>query len=385
MTLWNLILEPLEERYTKQWAEWSKRDFARYFDDIRTIEVEPLTDKVEVGKVLDANGTIYWKAEQMTELAFEFSREAVKDGDIFFLHDLQFPGWEAIKYMAELNNVRIRVFGFLHASSWTEGDFAQPMEPWLAPYELAWINAADGIFVGSHYHKKKIVEARRLPEILADKIYVTGNPVDIQVYRSGCTSIPKPHEKQNLVLWPHRFHLEKNPQFAVDCVEWWFETAKHDKHPVKFIFRAPDKTALQHSSIQLLMIRLRQLQEDIAISFYEPQNKQEYYDLMSQCKIMWSTSLEESFGYCTAEGVALDCHPILPNCAAHPELVRRERYLYKPNDLQDCCNKIAAAIEQPSPPTIYIEEYEESFDRMAQIMTDKTGYITYKEGIQIGR
>jgi hypothetical protein len=42
--------------------------------------------------------------------------------------------------------------------------------------------------------------------------------------------------------------------------------------------------------------------------------------------------------------------------------------MYAPGDIEECAEKLIAALEKPSPPTIYIEPYEESFDRMAQIM-----------------
>jgi len=92
MTLWNLILEPLEVRYTEQWHRWSEKEFAKHFDNVITICGKKLTDSIEVGKVLDVNGTIHWKMGQAEEIAKLFRDGAIEDGDIFFAHDIQlFP------------------------------------------------------------------------------------------------------------------------------------------------------------------------------------------------------------------------------------------------------------------------------------------------------
>lgn len=376
MKLFNLILEPLEERYTEQWYRWSNKEFEKHFDEVIVPLGETLTGEITVGKVLDANGTIYWKGFQMAAIARLFHKGEVKDGDVFFLHDLQYPGWEAIKYMAELNGVRVKVFGFLHASSWTTGDFAEPMAPWLAPYELAWINAADGVFVGSMYHKNKIVAARNLPDELAEKIHVVGNPIDVEEYIRRANYKFSPEKGEPLtVIWPHRFHKEKNPKFAVEVLEWMIKS-NMDRYPracnINWVFSTP-KDIHSPDNI-LLMDRINDLDDVVScefgsVRFKKWETKDEYYQELARSTVVWSTSLEESFGYCNVEGIALGCHPVLPNCASHSEIVRwRDRYLYKPNDIEDCARVLMEAIEKPSPPKSYIEIYEESFERMANVM-----------------
>jgi glycosyltransferase involved in cell wall biosynthesis len=367
MKLINMPLEPLENRYGEQWSRWSQEVFGNYFGEVVTVDGNSLTDSIEVGKILDANGTVYWKMHQMAKISKMFHDGEVLDGDVFFFHDLQFLGWENIKYMAELNGVDVKVFGFLHASSWTEGDFSQPMAPWLAPYEVAWINAADGVFVGSQYHKERIVLTRQLPTEVASKIYVCGNPIDITEYRSQASENVKDRSR---IVWPHRFHHEKNPHFMVDVISWmaihtdakaWF----HVRSPIAYKDHQDGIHKVSPADLQLLVDRLDALNghPNIMVSWLRPVSKPDYYHALSEATVVWSTSLEESFGYCNVEGIALGCHPVLPRCAAHREVVRdKDRYMY------ECAEKLIAALEKPSPPTIYIEPYEESFDRMAQIM-----------------
>jgi hypothetical protein len=63
---------------------------------------------------------------------------------------------------------------------------------------------------------------------------------------------------------------------------------------------------------------------------------------------------------------------VVPDYGAYQEMVRSDisqrRYVYEPEDVEDCCNALIRALKQPSPPMLYLEPHEVAFDLMAKKM-----------------
>jgi glycosyltransferase involved in cell wall biosynthesis len=179
----------------------------------------------------------------------------------------------------------------------------------------------------------------------------------------------QPDNDKLRIIWPHRFHHEKGPQFAVDVIQWIGDNYR----PLncEFVFLNHPGNG-EDPQLEVLVRRIGRLQyEGAPIEWINIESKDHYYYELSQATVVWSTSTEESFGYCLAEGTLLGCHPVAPACASHVEMYRHERYLYWPGDIKDCAKKLLAALDAPSPPYIYLEDYEHSFEHMLDIMEEE--------------
>src|ERR1035438_4555112 len=221
--LWILPLEILAERYTEQWHRWFEHGCKKRGIDYSFVEGIPLTSTIENGWVLDTHGTNYWKMTQIAAVCKLFREGRVHSGDSFFTMDMWHPGLEVIPYMAQMDELDVKVYGFLHAGSYTEGDFAEPMAPWAVQFERGWASICHKIFVGSEYHRWVFWHARveALPgPILSvpDRIVATGNPYcSAEVLTTAGPLVPA-CERAKLVVFPNRWDTEKDPMRFIDIL-----------------------------------------------------------------------------------------------------------------------------------------------------------------------
>jgi glycosyltransferase involved in cell wall biosynthesis len=226
--LYILPLEPLPERYTIQWRRWfaqalSNRNIANAF-----IDGASLTSSVESGSVLDAEGTNFYKFSQLQLVCRLFKDGVIKDGDKFFTFDMWHPGLEAIPYMAQLEHKWIEIYGFLHAGSYINGDFAQPMAPWAQHFEAGWFHMCKKVFVGTEYHKREFTTKRlgpmlynglgMVPPPCARSVVVTGNPFNVAEVRNSVTDWVEPKDRKNVIVFPHRWDSEKRPALFMNIM-----------------------------------------------------------------------------------------------------------------------------------------------------------------------
>jgi len=391
---WIFDLEPLEERYTSQMREWVKREFDNHkldyrfvtpkvrshtgkiidwTDDkdnnpipLRELVSDVLTTTVENGSVLDAVGTNYYKAKQMAYfMELLHTPDMVKKGDKLLIFDFQYPGLEAIRYTSDLLGLDLEIYAVCHASSYVQGDFTEPMAPWLQFFEHGWWAICDKIFVGSEYHKQAIME-RRNAEHLEDKIVVTGNAYWNEGIRDTCDNMTPPKERMYDIVFSNRWDTEKNIRDFIDLLMLIDAKATRDIQVV--ITTSRQRLSDGSAEIDLdKMWYLRKRMDHVKITTFEGVKKQGYYNVLDNSKVFVSTSIEEMFGYCVAEAVTLACHPVVYNIASHPELLENdERYLA--NNIEDMRDKVLEAIDNPDPSPRYMMKYDTSIAHMIQVM-----------------
>jgi len=325
--LYYVPIEPLAERYTQQWYDNFPVEFNKGGFDVEVIDGTPLSNYVGVGTFLDINSTIAYKNSQFIKIANLFHTSQVKDGSVFFFGDMEFWGLESLRLMADMNNVKIKIFAFLHAASYTIQDAFAIAEPYQKYTEIGWAVACDGIFVGSEYHKQAFF-SRRIKNIavenllqLKEKIHVTGNPLfdgDFPEFAA---------EKKNQIIISNRFDWEKRPNISLD-----FAYVLKKRHPDWSIIVTTSRPEFK-SNKQWLVNYARGLESDGIITILDGLTKYEYYKYLAESKIMLSNSIEENFGYCIAEALVYNTYPLLKNSLSHPELVENDsRLLFDDED-----------------------------------------------------
>lgn len=335
-TAYYVPIEPLTERYTESWYRnfpRSLRVMARPNTKVVTIDGEPLiADEVKVGTFLDINSTVHYKCTQLAAIASLFQEGKVQSGDCFFFGDVEFWGIESVRLMAQMNNVSVRLTGFLHAASYTIEDAFAVAEPYQKYTEVGWLAALDEVFVGSQYHKNAVVERRLKPlgrEDLANRICVTGNPFFSEDY-----ALKSPVSKQKKLILPNRFDWEKRPNLSLQLAY----LAKKEIPDLEVVVTTSRKTF--RSNRQWLTDLARGMEKDGIITIKEGLSKAEYHEELASSKVMLSTSIEENFGYCIAEALWYNTYPLLPrSVGSHSEMVKEDSsFLYDSED--EVVNKI---------------------------------------------
>jgi len=320
--LFLLALEPLEERYTGQWFDWLPETFAQEFE-VQVVTGEPLTDRVEVGAFLDLNSTAHYKATQLAKVARLFRAGEVRTGDAFFVADVEFWGMESLRYLSRLQGIRVYIFGFLHAASYTRGDFMEPMADLGRWAEPLWLATCDQVFVGTEYHRQALLARRLEPQDigwLAEKVAVTGNPWRTDEARFLADSSEHSCQGRNIdVLFPHRPDQEKGIESFLRVIDGrgWrvaFTTGRET-------YRS---TNAPHAAQQVV-----DMAERGEVELFTDLSRADFYGLLWRSKVVASTATEENFGYAMIEAMSLGALPIMPDAYSYPELVQDDaRFLY---------------------------------------------------------
>ena len=276
-------LEPLDQRYTKMWACQFPAAFKELNVNFITVEGKALTNKIEIGSVLDAYSTNYWKMRQLANLIEKMRSGEVTSEDTLLFADIWHPGLEALEYISCLGGVRPKITGVLHAGTYDSFDFTylHGMRPWGRPLEECWFSFVDCMFVGSEYHKKMVLSNFRIPE---EKVVVTALPFYPPSNDGDLT------KDDNLIVFPHRLDSEKRP--------WEFDIMSRAFPQANFY-----KTK-EHNL-----------------------TKREYFDVLSKASIVVSFAQHENFGYSMFEATASGCVPLMPNGLSYKEYYPQD-FLY---------------------------------------------------------
>lgn len=349
MSLYIVPIEPLTERYTESWYRnipviFKSCGSITSSDEVVVIDGTPLLDFVKVGTFLDINSTVHYKSTQLQRISKMFFEGTVQDGDIFFFSDIEFWGLESVRLLAQMNNKRVGIYGFLHAASYTKGDAFEVSSYYQKFTELGWVHACDGIFVGSEYSKEAFLTRRAYNQIelseaesIAKKIHVTGNPIFVSDYPtfSGVT-------KRKKLILPNRFDIEKYPHLSLNIAQ--VLKARHPDLEIVVTTSRPKFT----SNRSWLVDYARLLESTGVISIYEGLSKYEYHKHLAESAVMLTTSPEESFGYCVVEALMYDTPVVAHNSCSHPELLGGDRNLLF-NDIEEIPGMIDRLLADPYP------------------------------------
>lgn len=331
MKLYIVPIEPLEERYTAEWHKYFPIEFTKRGYDVETIDGEQLSDVIETGSFLDINTTVHYKASQLQKIAAMFRAKKIKSGDTFLITDIEFWGVEAIRMLAQQNQISIKIFGFLHAASYTIEDAFAAAAPYQKYTELGWLAMCEGIFVGSEYHRSAVIDRRIKPyahaseQSLANRLIVTGNPLFLEAYFPNPGSGYPLREKKLVIT--NRFDYEKRPNESLQ-----FAYLLKKRNPdLKVVITTSRPTF--RSNQQWLCDMAIEMEKDGILEIKSGLTKTEYHYELKSSMVMLSNSIEENFGYCIVEAMVFGCNPLVPNKLSHPELLRGDmRFLFDSND-----------------------------------------------------
>ena len=308
--LWLLPIEPIAERYTKEWYDYMPSLFEGQGFNVQVIDGCETSGQIKTGSFLDANETVAYKASQLQSVARLFADKKVLSGDVFFVYDIEFWGIEVLRVLARMNKVSVRLVGFLHACSYTKGDAMEQMSDFQVHTERGWFEAFDLILVGSDYQKERLVFERGVEP---NKIAVTGNPMFAQAYplAEHC-DLDKPREK--ILLISNRFDKEKRPDESLS----WALVASH-LYGYKVIVCTSRKDL--NSNSKDVQDMAEQLEQQGLIEIRRGLTKRQYHGLLTQARIVLTNSEEESFGYCIHEAQMHGAIVIAKPYACHPQFV----------------------------------------------------------------
>lgn len=366
MKLFYIPLEAYESRYTLQLTDWNLEVFKRRKIDYEVINGVNLTtdQQIVTGQVLDAHGRSYYALSQIMTIVKLLKENKINNKSVLFFEDLFHPGLEALPYIFNQTSKeqRPKVFVRCLAQTIDPDDFVHvwDMYPWMCKFEHMVNDFVDGIFMAS----EEMVAFARVSGWCAP-LYVTGLPFGKKEVLSRIKTIKPFNEREKQVIFAARWDQEKQPDFYMDLIEEYYKRNQNTK--TKFCLLSGSKLRSNNSSY---MQRTYQLIKDEKLILHENLTKNEYYNIVSNSRVLFNCALQDWVSNTVSEADTLGCNVLYPAYRSFPETFANDATrLYIPWSIDDALYKLNKLLEKPSSNIGKISNYQDkTIDRTLDIM-----------------
>ena len=140
-----------------------------------------------------------------------------------------------------------------------------------------------------------------------------------------------------------RWDQEKQPDFFMDLIEAWNNNAGLPE--VEFAIFSGAKLKSNNDSY---MARTRDLQARGLLTIYEDLEKNDYYSLLNDTRVLFNCALQDWVSNTVSEADTLGCNVLYPAYRSFPETFANDHTrLYIPWSLDDAIDKLDALLEMP--------------------------------------
>lgn len=285
-TIYIIPIEPLDQRYTKQWYENLPRIIVQQARDnnvevkVVTIDGDEISSETTRGAFLDFAATNVYKSSQAHAVSKLFAEGKINPGDKFLITDAWNFIITPIKYMSELLDIPVEIHSIWHAGAYDATDILgmKMSKPWPWVQEQCWALASDYNYYATDFHRNMFMFNLGIDESMHGAKFIrSGQPHDPIV---GALEIHQKTPKQRSVLWPHRYNDDKQPSIAEDLAQ----------------------------DFNMVITQKMNL------------NKQYYYTTMGQMQVIFSCALHENLGISVMEGCLSGAIPIVPDRCSYAEM-----------------------------------------------------------------
>ena len=288
--IWIFALEPLDSRYTMQWHQNIPEVLAQAAGDKFTvIQLDGVqrTTQVTAGAFLNFSDTNFWKSTQLCNFITQMDAGNVTTNDKILFTDAWNPCITQIAYMRDLMGQDWELHAIWHAGAYDPTDILgyKMQKPWPWQAESSWFHSCDYNYFATDFHKDMFLRNLKIDIDEQYRAVRSGQPhgmiVDAMTQYAHVQKDP-----DNLVMWPHRYNADKQPDIAEDLAE---------------VF-------------DLCQVSRMVITQKLNLS------KDEYYQMLSRSKIIFSCALHENLGISIMEGVLAGVIPVLPDRCSYAEM-----------------------------------------------------------------
>lgn len=305
MTIYIVPIEPVDARYTKQWYEQIPLLLRKHIkkkclsQDVVVIDGVAVPDQTTSGAFLDFGATNVYKSSQAQRISELFVQGRVKPNDVFLVTDAWNFVITPLKYMSDLLDIPIKIHSIWHAGAYDPSDIlgVKMGRQWSENIERSWFYASDYNYFATDFHRKMFLKNLNIPEEYHHRAVRAGQPYD---YLPGMLEQYQSVSKENIILWPHRYNYDKQPEIAEDL-----------------------------SSVF-----------DVRITQKQRLAKHEFYDLVGRSKVVFSCSLHENLGTSIIESVLAGAIPVVPDRCCYSDIYFYE-FRYPAEWTADYCSYLA--------------------------------------------
>jgi len=343
--LYYMGLEPYKARYTLQLQDWNETVFKRRGINYELVTGETLSNDqaIVTGQVLDAHGRTYYGMSQLMNLVAKMKAGEVTNEDVIYFEDMFQPGIESLPYILNQvpSNMRPRIFVRCLAQSIDPDDFVHVwgMSKFMGHYEKMVDSFVDGVLASN----EEMVMHMKIAGWEAPIYNISGLAFGKQEVRSRVLGPLKPFDQRTMrVGFAARWDQEKQPDFFMDLIEEW-NHQYGDSIPVEFCIFSGAKLKSNNDSY---MARTRDLQQRGLLTIYEDLEKNDYYDLLNDTRVLFNCALQDWVSNTVSEADTLGCNVLYPAYRSFPETFANDHTrLYIPWSLDDAMTKLKTLLK----------------------------------------
>lgn len=368
--LYYMGLESYEARYTLQLTEWNRRVFERRGLDVVYVPGETIDDtkSISVGQVLDAHGRSYFAMSQMMNLVQLMRNGEVTSEDVIYFEDMFHPGIESLPYI--INQVPEKdqptIYVRCLAQAIDPDDFVHVwgnMAEWMSTYERM-VNQIPGVRVLAT--NEEMVAHMKIAGYTAPLYNISGLAFGKEeVQERVGTPIPF-EDRERRVVFGARFDQEKQPDFFMDLVERYTETYPDTQ------FAICQGGPLRSNNPKYIE-RARALQEAGKLQIFENLQKNQYYTILNNSRVMFNCALQDWVSNTVSEADACGANVLYPAYRSFPETFANDPdRLYVPWSIDDAENKLTNLLSKPHHNMGLISDWNNgTIDRIVDIIEGK--------------
>ena len=284
-TIYIIDIEPLDNRYTKQWQTHIPEMIKQTLPQLNVLQISGDNtgyDKPSVGSFFDFSATMTYKNSQAHAISKLFSDNKIKPNDIFLFTDAWNPTVHTVRYISELNNIPVKVYGIWHAGWYDKTDilgYTIKNTNWVKNLELSMFNAYDINFFGTGHHVDTFKAQHQIDK---GRAMIVGYPLD---YLKDISS--DYNKKLDMIVFPHRLNDDKAP-YVFDHIS--------------------NILSKLNSNIICVKTQEHNLSKDL------------YYELIGKAKIVFSANKHENLGISTYECMRSGCVPVVPDKLSYTDI-----------------------------------------------------------------
>ena len=367
-------LEPYKARYTLQLQDWNESVFKQRKLDYTIVPGETLSNDqaIVTGQVLDAHGRSYFGMSQLMNLVKMMKAGEVTSEDVIYFEDMFQPGFESLPYI--LNQVseihRPKIFVRCLAQSIDPDDFVHVwgMAKWMGSYEKMVCEAVRQSGGGILATNEEMVMNMKIAGWDCPIYNISGLAFGKAEVQSRVEEIIPFYERKPRVVFSARWDQEKQPDFYMDLIERW--DAELPGNGVEFCVCSGGKLKSNNDSY---MQRTRDLQARGLLTVYEDLEKNDYYDIVNNSRVVFNCALQDWVSNTVSEADALGCNVLYPAYRSFPETFANDsERLYIPWSIDDAMTKLYQLLADPHDKIGKISDYnDKTIDRIVDILEGK--------------
>lgn len=369
--LFYMGLESYESRYTLQLTEWNRRVFKRRGLDVVYVPGQTIdnSQSISVGQVLDAHGRSYFGMSQMMNLVQMMRNGDVTAEDVIYFEDMFQPGIESLPYIMDQipADMRPRVFVRCLAQAIDPDDFVHVwgMQKWMGLYEKMVCEFATVLATN-----EEMVAHMKIAGWDAPIYNISGLAFGKEevLERIGGKANIKPFDQRAMrVGFAARWDQEKQPGFFMDLIDMWnFQ----GPYPVEFAIFSGGPL---RSNNPEFVSRARVLEQEGKLKIYENLNKNDYYNLLNDTRVLFNCALQDWVSNTVSEADTLGCNVLYPAYRSFPETFADDpNRLYVPWSIDDAYIKLGQLLQEPHHNMGLISDWTNgTIDRCIDIMEGK--------------